>query len=929
MSRRSRTTLPGLLARQFRADLGPLLAMAAIVLVVATLASTAPLALRSMTSAEVAYQMDNLPASRRDLLSTAPGSPVITPGKAPFEQFENSLKQFTDSAPRPLRKALGVASFVTSTDALPVLRLGVEFNDPLTPITLNVSPALEKHVRLTAGVFPAPFQQILAPNDGDRFPISPLFDRNPVDPTIDILLSTLSAKEAKWAVGEERIVMVDNKHGFYAKLSGTFDAIDPKDGFWAAARYALVPGISYTSFSGSHTRIVTGAAFIDPGSWPVVLDQTSLDATTFVGIPFSSSGLTVEEDEDLLPQLRNFISQPKVLPKVAGSTTVASLTFNSDADATLNTALTRASTATSVLVMVASGPIGVAIAVLWLLSRLIILRRRDALALASARGTSGTQVQLSQALEVFALSAPAAGIGAVLASALFLRSWSPIAVVIAIIIAIIPPILIAIASSGRGLRRTRGDLNPRTRGHYRWVLEIIVLALTALAVTLLLQRGLTSNTDTVTVDPLLAAVPFLLALSAGLIVLRIYPLPLLWFARTAKRRKGIVSFLGTSRSIRDPAAGLAPVLAMVVGLAVAVFSGVLLGTVGLGVSSAAHSSVGADLRIDSPILTADQRDEIAAVDGVAESVALYQDNHLQNLSVQDHLSSTANVAMPIVVADTAALARVQNGVPGSAEFDIDMATTPSGKVPVLLSPDLAAQYSITKDSTLGQSDIVNGGRPGTSPSLSGVEDWVLIDVANSHALGIDKFLPRITLLRLDADANVGAVKSAISTIVGPDATIEGPADAARLLNESPISAGLQLALLALIVIVALLCAAAVVLALMISGPGRERLLALLRTLGLTPRQARGITSWEIGPTAAVAVLIGLALGAVLPFIVLAGVDLRPFTGGVVQPDVQFIPWLIGLIVGGFALLVVFAALIAMAAARRVSLAKTLRTSEEG
>ncbi|HNP14973.1 MAG TPA: FtsX-like permease family protein, partial [Terrimesophilobacter sp.] len=108
-----------------------------------------------------------------------------------------------------------------------------------------------------------------------------------------------------------------------------------------------------------------------------------------------------------------------------------------------------------------------------------------------------------------------------------------------------------------------------------------------------------------------------------------------------------------------------------------------------------------------------------------------------------------------------------------------------------------------------------------------------------------------------------------------------------------------------------------------------RLLALLRTLGLMPRQARGITSWEIGPTAAVAVLIGLALGAVLPFIVLAGVDLRPFTGGVVQPDVQFIPWLIGLIVGGFALLVVFAALIAMAAARRVSLAKTLRTSEEG
>src|SRR5690606_1564905 len=107
----------------------------------------------------------------------------------------------------------------------------------------------------------------------------------------------------------------------------------------------------------------------------------------------------------------------------------------------------------------------------------------------------------------------------------------------------------------------------------------------------------------------------------------------------------------------------------------------------------------------------------------------------------------------------------------------------------------------------------------------------------------------------------------------PDATIESPADAAALLNGSPVSGGLQLALLALIVIVALLCAGTVVLALMISGPARERLLALLRTLGLTRSQSRGITGWEIGPTAIVAIVTGCLLGAALPLIVLAGVDL--------------------------------------------------------
>ncbi len=929
MNRRSRTSLAGLLARQFRADLGPLLAMAAIVLIVASLAATAPLALRTMTSAEVAYHMENLPAVRRDLLSGAPGSPPITSGASPFAQFDSTLANITSNAPTPLRKALGTANYVVSTGSLDALRLRVEFNDPQAPITLNVSSALASRIRMTAGTMPRPFDNILVPDGSDPRPYLDAFDRNPTDLQIDVVMSTKSAEQAGWKVGEARLVVLNPKHGFYANLSGTFDAIDPSDGFWAVARSALQPGISHTSFSGSYTRIVTSAAFINPGSLPVVTEQTGLDVSTSVGIPLSTTGLSVEEDEELLPQLRRFTSQAQQVTSGAKSGTVAALSFSSDAGDTLATALTRASTATSVLVMVASGPIGVAIAALWLLSRLIVLRRRDALALASARGASGAQLRFSQALEVFALSAPAAAIGAVLASVLYPSSWSPISVVIAIVVGIVPPILIAIAASRRSLRSTRGDLDSRVRGRYRWVLEIIILALTALAVTLLLQRGLTSNTKTVVVDPLLAATPLLLALSAGLIVLRLYPLPLLGFARAAKRRKGIVSFLGANRSIRDPAAGLAPVLAMVVGLAIAVFSGVLLGTVGGGVSEAAHSSIGADLRIDSPILTAEQLKEIAAVDGVAESVALYQDNKVQNLSVQDSLSATVNLSEPIIVADTAALSRVQNGIPGTAHIGMNMSTTPDKRVPVLLSRSLAMQYTITKDSTLGQADILNAGDAGTSPSLSGVRDWVLIDVASSAQLGIEKFLPRITLLRLDAGADVGAVKTALSTIVGPDATIETPIDAARLLNGSPVSGGLQFALLALLVIVALLCASTVVLALMMSGPARERLLALLRTLGLTPRQAGGITGWEIGPTAAVAIIAGLALGAVLPLIVLADVDLRPFTGGVVQPVVQIIPWLMGLIIGGFSLIVVIAATIAMAAARRVSLARTLRTSEEG
>lgn len=930
MSRRSRTSLPGLLARQFRSQLTPFLAMAAIVLVVATLAATAPLALRSMTSAEVAYQFENLPSARRDLLTRAPGNPPITPGAAPFAQFESALANTISRAPHPLQDAMGTPNFVISTADSDALRLGVKFNDPQTRISLNASSTLAQHIRLTSGKLPAPFEHVFNPEDALHPQPMDAFHRNPASPTIDIILSTRSAEESSWSVGEERLVMVNPRDGYYVTLSGTFDAIDPADRFWAVAASALDPGISHTSFSGTNTKIVTSAAFIDPNSWAVIARETRVPVITSVGIPLSTTGLTADDDAALLPQLRHFVSQPQPVTNVAGTDTVVSLLFASDSEEALTAAITRVSTATSVLVLVASGPIGVAVAALWLLSRLIVLRRRDTLVLASARGASGSQLRVFQMFEAFAISAPAAALGAVIASVLFRASWSLVSPIVAAVVALVPPVLIALATPRHNLSGTRSDVNPRSRGATRWILDLIVLALTAIAVTLLLQRGLTTNSVSVGVDPLLAATPLLLAVSAGLIVLRIYPLPLRGYAHVTKRGTGIIGFLGASRTIRDPAAGLAPVLAMVVGIAVAVFSGVLLGTVSGGVTAAAQSSVGGDLRIDSPILTTDQVEKIAAVDGVVDTVSLYQDNQLVNLAVVDQQGNNINVSVPVIVTDTAALGRVQAGVKDTAHPTVDMSKEATQqKVPVLLSPDLAAHYVITKDSTLAGVNILNAGNPGTSRSLSGVEDWVLIDVANAKALDIDSFLPRITLLKLDSKANISAVNAALAAIVGPDATIESPADAAATLNASPVSAGIQIVLLALIAIVALLCAATVVLALLISGPARERLLALLRTLGLTPRQARGITAWEIGPTALVAIVAGLVLGVLLPYLVLAGVDLRPFTGSVRQPEINVNPVLTGLIIGGFALLVVVASTLSLVAARRVNLARTLRTSGEG
>src|SRR5690606_9265152 len=138
------------------------------------------------------------------------------------------------------------------------------------------------------------------------------------------------------------------------------------------------------------------------------------------------------------------------------------------------------------------------------------------------------------------LSVPAAAIGAAVAWAVFPDVWTPQLIIAPALVAVAPPIIAALATAGRSLRESRGDVDPRRRSTSRWVLEVLILSATALSLTLLLQRGLTTNADSIGVDPLLAATPLLLAVSVGLVVLRLYPLPVIAIQRTTKKNRGII-----------------------------------------------------------------------------------------------------------------------------------------------------------------------------------------------------------------------------------------------------------------------------------------------------------------------------------------------------------------------------------------------------
>ena len=92
--------------------------------------------------------------------------------------------------------------------------------------------------------------------------------------------------------------------------------------------------------------------------------------------------------------------------------------------------------------------------------------------------------------------------------------------------------------------------------------------------------------------------------------------------------------------------------------------------------------------------------------------------------------------------------------------------------------------------------------------------------------------------------------------------------------------GVRFALLAATAVAALLSALAIVMTLTLA---RRPARACARAAADARRPAPLATSlalWEIGPPAIAAVIAGTVFGALVPLVVLAGVDLRPFTGSI-------------------------------------------------
>ena len=386
-------------------------------------------------------------------------------------------------------------------------------------------------------------------------------------------------------------------------MTGLFEPVHPDDDFWKQ-NPSLIPA---TMQSRDGVQFLGGSAFVDPAT----VGRLSGTFGEAHGLPL----LPREGDRRSRVRMPNGSDRswpPRSRPESGSSRATRSCRSTAAPQQAVETSIERGATLSALLALLAAAPLGVVLAVLVLGVQVVVRGRKTDLVLASARGASALQLRGVMALEGAMLTIPASAVIAVLATVLIPGPVSPGGFLLPALVALTPAVLFAALAVTRDGPSPIGRLLTQLRG----VVEIAVVLLALVSLFLLTRRGLAQASRPSGIDPLLSVAPLLLAVSVGIVVLRGYPIPMRAARRAAARGRGLPAFVGSIRATRSPTIGLAGVLALVVGISVALFSAVLLTTFDAGITRAAAESVGADARIDAPALTAQERTAVERVDGV-------------------------------------------------------------------------------------------------------------------------------------------------------------------------------------------------------------------------------------------------------------------------------------------------------------------------
>ncbi|MFI1991684.1 FtsX-like permease family protein [Actinoplanes sp. NPDC020271] len=714
---------------------------------------------------------------------------------------------------------------------------------------------------------------------------------------VQVGVSETSATQLGVKPGDRLTVEDANHTPKDVRVSGVFRPVDPGAAEWRAAPWLLQPaygrdGAGITRFGG-------------------LLSADSLpDARLAFGQDDMPRVIRFSPDPDLLTlDSANRIVSAVVALKASSVTSSGDRSleaqWSTQLDYVLDDVQDQIDAATAQASVLLTAVIVVAVLILLLAAQLLVARRAPALTVARQRGASLTALGLELLLESVTVAVVAAAAGVLVcvlvAGGVSWRWLLPVALAAVLAGPVFGVVAAYQATRDRRVpaNRSARKIGERTAALRRLTLEAAVLAVTAVALTLLRQHGVLPSAGGTVLLP--AAAPALGVLTGAIVLLRLLPLVTGLTLRQALRSSRPLAVFGAARAALVSRRAL-PVLALVSAAGLASFALTVTSTADRGLTDGAWRTVGADARLemasDSLSKVPDLVKQIAAAPGVTNVVAG---------QVQDPapvvVGDTSRPAR-LVIVDSAAYRRLLAGTPLPHLGDLPGAS--GSAVPALVR--YTGGYVHTGD----QLALPRQGAPaitftavGTAPPVDGADDVVLVDVAAMTAAGYPVEPDTIWVTGPGAEAAAAGHDALVTLRDSLEHDRRTAALVTGLVRLAWASAG---TLLALGLLGFALGAAA-------GAPERWQTLSRLRTLGLRTGEARRVAAGELLPLALVAAVAGPLLGALLARVTLGPLALRLLTGQSENP-VLVLPWVLIGVVGVLFLVMVVVVVGAEAAARR-------------
>ncbi|MFC9791613.1 FtsX-like permease family protein [Streptomyces sp. NPDC127584] len=668
-------------------------------------------------------------------------------------------------------------------------------------------------------------------------------------------------------------------------VTGIVEPRGPEGPYWAVEPLLRTPALA--PLVGQEVKYYwQGALLLSPTSAPALLSTTGEPEVYFRYLP-TADHLTGRDTGRLGAALTSVSGGPDLvkLREVVGPT--GALTTELD---TIVGAYGSMRGAIDPVVAVAVFGIGaVAAVVLAMTGGLFAARRDGELALIRSRGASLTGIGLRLLGETSAVAVPAALLALVLAVATVrgpdgasggVPGGIPLlpsvlaAVAVALVAMLVLPLRAVVRHRRPRLHGGRDDLLTARPSRRRTVLELTLLVLAVGAVASLRLRG-TGDSG----DHLVSAAPVLVGLIAALVLVRVYPLPLRWAARPARRLRGAVGPLALARAGRASSAGTLPLLALVLALTTAAFGGSVLAGVADARDRAALLATGADARIDGSVewtpLPAGLAEAVRTTPGVRDVAPLQIEYGVSLPSPGSDTAQPMSSALVGIEPDAyTRLARRTGFGPFPAAL---LATTGKGGkeaaadtgrvLPAIASPSVAARLGSAPQEIVSAAGVfrvrIVAVRP-TTPALQGA-DFLLVNAADlTH---------RANTALLVSGPSDGAALRAVVKAKSTALLVSTRTEERAGYVDSPLQSGAERIYLGAIGAGAGFAVVAVLLSLLQNAPERTTLLARLRTMGLTRRQGRRLLGLEALPQAVLAAAGGTLVGWATVPLLAPGVDL--------------------------------------------------------